>query len=149
MEMQQGGLVTKLVKHLDTTEGHVRASIETSLINMAINVPAAAREFMTKGGFEKLVTNLRNAANDPDPDPNYLEEAIVNMRDLLVDERENVVESFGQKALEIGILEILSKLKDFPVRDASAEDGVEQVSEVAEELIEALIQFKDKPAPQK
>ena len=28
-------------------------------------------------------------------------------------------------------------------------EGDDEVSEVAEELIEALIQFKDKPAPQK
>lgn len=57
------------------------------------------------------------------------------------------MESFGQKALEFGILEILSKLKDFPVRDVSTEEGVEQVSDVAEELTDALLQFKDKGGP--
>jgi len=139
--MYERGLVATLVDALKLPEGHIRASAETSLINICINVTGAGMMLRNLGGFDKLMTNLKTAAESTKQDGNYLSEAVVNMRDLLVDDDHNVVEMFGTAAIEFGLLDVLSKLRNFP-RQPGLPPDTEDVCDTAELLYSDLVQFQ-------
>lgn len=93
------------------------------------------------GGFHRLMVNLRAAADSPKQDSNYLTEAVVNMRDLIVDDEHQVVAEFGVPALEFGLLDVLMKLRNFP-RQPGLPPDAEDVCDTATLLFNDLTQFQ-------
>merc|ERR1712194_371855 len=130
------GAVPIMMQLLESNQVGTQAAASTCLRNIFTAREAFRQEFVELGGIEKMVGQLL-AEKDPTLNNEDVQmEAMMNFQDLLEDAQGEFITEYVTKAVQLGALEKLAKLKE----------NTEEI-EVAKEADELIAKLSNVPAP--
>mmetsp|Transcript_9272 Transcript_9272/g.16709 ORF Transcript_9272/g.16709 Transcript_9272/m.16709 type:complete len:290 (+) Transcript_9272:83-952(+) len=129
--------VEKLVPHLESKVGGMRAATATTLRNICMESEEYRKKFYALGGLQGLVGQL---GASPDPALNHSDvqlEAVLNLQDMIEDENGGVIEEYAKSAIEAGAeakLKALTNAEDEEVQ-ACAKEVLDQLGKVKASML--------------